>query len=147
VYAHHDPFLPDRWDDLAYIDQGRQSFTYALLPHAGPWQSAGIVQRGFELNQPPVALVDTFHEGPLSTAGSFVEVGPPNVALTALKQAEDASGDLVLRAYEFAGQPVRALFAFAEWGRTFEVDFTAHELKTLRVGADWRPREVDLLET
>ena len=147
VYAHHDPYVPERWDSLSYIDQGIQRFTYQLLPHTGGWEVAGTVQRAAELNQRAVALVDTFHEGPLPLSGSFVEVGPPNVALTTLKQAEDGSGDLVLRAYEFTGRATRATVAFPFWGRSFEVGFAPHEVKTIRIPAEGgSPREVDLLE-
>ena len=37
-------------DPLA--DEGRQSFTYALYPHAGDWFSGGVLAEAEDLNQP-----------------------------------------------------------------------------------------------
>lgn len=147
VYAHHDPYRPESWDGLRFMDQGWQSFTYWLVPHGGGWESAGVPQRAAELNQPPLALVDAFHPGDLAAVGAFVEVGPPNVVLAALKLAEDGSGDLILRAREVTGCRVRAQVALHAAGKTFAVDFGAHQLKTLRISEGGGTlREVDLLE-
>ena len=37
-------------DPLA--DEGRQSFTYALFPHAGDWLTGGVLAEAEDLNQP-----------------------------------------------------------------------------------------------
>lgn len=145
VYAHHDPYRPERWDGLRFIDQGRQSCRFWLLPHSGSWEMSGVVQRAAELNQRPLALVDTCHKGELPPLGAFLEVGPPNVVLAALKQTEDGSGDLILRAREVTGRPARAVIALHALEQSFEVDFGPHQLKTLRFGQG-QLREVDLLE-
>ncbi|MEQ8385973.1 MAG: alpha-mannosidase [Coleofasciculus sp. A1-SPW-01] len=46
-------------------DRGIHHFTYALYPHAGTWQAAKTVQRGYELNFPlqVVRLEDTANQG------------------------------------------------------------------------------------
>jgi alpha-mannosidase len=148
VYAHHDPFQPLDWDALQFIDQGVQRFTYALLPHTGGWETAGTVRRSAELNQRAAALVDTWHRGDLPRARSFVEVSPENVFLTALKAAEDSSGDVVLRVYETAGRATRGEVWLSAWGRAFQFDLGAFEIKTFRVPRDrgMGVTEADLLE-
>ncbi|NET54903.1 MAG: alpha-mannosidase [Symploca sp. SIO2E6] len=39
------------WPD-PQADRGIHHFTYALYPHSGSWQSAGVVRQGYELNLP-----------------------------------------------------------------------------------------------
>lgn len=84
-------------DPLA--DEGRQSFTYALMPYAGAWHEAGVREAAEALNQPllvkSVSGVKTGIYGTVATQG--IAAG-----LAALKPAEDGDG-LVLRVYEPAG--------------------------------------------
>ena len=51
-----------------YLDQGRQDFVYRLVPHAGDWRDAGVVRIAAELNQPPFALIESYHPGELPRA-------------------------------------------------------------------------------
>jgi len=108
-----------------------------LIPHAGDWRGAGVVRRAAELNQPPFALIETFHEGPLPQRSSYGDDGGGDVVLTVVRRGED--GGLVLRAYETAGRPARARLEVL--GETLEAEFGPHEIKTFRDGA-----EVNLLE-
>jgi alpha-mannosidase len=85
-------------DPLA--DEGRHSFTYAILPHAGDWHEGGVREAAEDLNQPLLALsaprpLATGLHTPLTVTG--VAAG-----LAALKPAEEGD-DLVLRLYEPAG--------------------------------------------
>jgi alpha-mannosidase len=149
VYAWHEPRELGADEDYRYLDQGEQRFTYRLLPHAGDWRAGGVVRAAAELNQPPVALVESCHPGSLEQRRSFVAVEPPSVLLSVLKHAEDPGGDLVLRAYETAGRLVeRATIDLPLLGRRIQTAFGAHQIKTFRVPADpRRPAvETDLLE-
>ncbi|HET8630949.1 MAG TPA: glycoside hydrolase family 38 C-terminal domain-containing protein [Thermomicrobiales bacterium] len=155
IYAHHVPRVPEEDRRFAYLDQGLQSFTYALLPHAGGWEDAGTVRRAAELRQPPVAVVESAHGGPLPLAASFAAVeevagaasGAASVVVSAVKRAEDGD-DLIVRAHETAGRAATARLALHAWGRTIEATFGPCEIKTFRVPHDpARPvQEVDLLE-
>jgi len=84
-------------DPLA--DEGRQSFTYALYPHAGDWLTGGVLAEAEDLNQPLIVK-------PVSTGGESlwraVDIGGLVLALSAFKPAEDGNG-LILRTYEPAG--------------------------------------------
>jgi alpha-mannosidase len=117
------------------MDQGKQSFTVRLVPHAGDWREANVVRLAAELNQPPFALIETFHDGPLPQRRSFASDGGGDVVVTVLKRAEDGDA-LVVRAYESAGRASPARIEL--FGRTIEADFGPHEIKTFRV-----PREGD----
>jgi alpha-mannosidase len=132
IYAHHIPVVPDPDGEYSFIDQGMQEFTYALLPHAGGWESAGTARRAAELNQPPVALALTYHPGPLPQQNSFAMVDAENVNLAVLKRAEDGT-DLVLRAVETARTAVEAQICLTYWGRVFTARFNPSEIKTFRI--------------
>ena len=74
-----------------------------LVPHAGDWRAADVVRRAAELNQPPFALLETYHAGPLPQRKSYGH-DDGAVVVTVVKRAEDGDG-VVVRAYETAGRP------------------------------------------
>ncbi|HEY2178510.1 MAG TPA: glycoside hydrolase family 38 C-terminal domain-containing protein, partial [Caulobacteraceae bacterium] len=87
------PILPD-----PLADEGVHDLTYALLPHPGDWIEGGVLAEAEDLNRP------LFHRpftGP-EDARSFLDIEGKNLALAALKPAEDGEG-LILRLYESAG--------------------------------------------
>ena len=146
VYAHHMPVVLDPDTDYDYMDQGRQTFTYSLYPHAGSWEAAGTVRRAAELNQPPVTLIATGRPaGTLPLSASFASATPETVVISAVKQAEEGD-DLIVRAYETAGAAAHATISLPGWDRTIEADFGPGEIKTWRVPAEGDPVEVNLLE-
>ena len=73
VWAWHDPRELEEGGDFEYMDQGRQTFLVRLIPHAGDWRAADVVRLAAELNQPPFALIETFHDGPLPQRASYAE--------------------------------------------------------------------------
>ncbi len=92
------PVFPD-----VLADEGKQAFTYALLPFAGDWLDGGVLAEAQDLNEPLFAVSAKVTQGIWQAAA--VE-GP--LALSALKPAEDGDA-LVLRLYEPAGGTVRPL--------------------------------------
>ena len=130
VYAHHDPAVPVPDGHYSYIDQGIQRFHYTILPHDGSWEQGGTVRRAAELNQRPVVLNVTAHEGPLPLVNSFAQVAPENLVMSVIKQWEDGD-DLIVRIYETAKIATRGKIRVL--GREFEADFGAAEIKTFRV--------------
>jgi len=84
-------------DPLA--DEGEQSFTYALHPHAGEWHEGGVREEAEDLNQP---LVWTNATG--VAAGVYTPIATSGVtaALSGFKRAEDGKS-LIFRVYEPAG--------------------------------------------
>ncbi|MEO1060146.1 MAG: alpha-mannosidase [Actinomycetota bacterium] len=85
-------------------DRGRHRFTYSLLPHVGDWRAGDVVAEAHRLNLPVRTAPGTLHGGPRS----IVEIDHPGVVVSAVKLADDGSGDLVVRLHEAWGQRSRS---------------------------------------
>ena len=96
---------PQSPDPLA--DQGYHEFTYSLLPHAGTFQEAGVIQTAAELKVPVIALESLPSSGKLPLNWSFVKCDSPSVIVDTVKLAEDGDG-MILRLYESYGSHVKA---------------------------------------
>lgn len=145
VWAWHDPRELEPGGDFAYMDQGRQRFHVRLVPHAGDWRDAGVVRLAAELNQPPFALLESFHDGPLPSEASYADDGEGAFVMTVLKGAEDGTG-YVLRGFEAAGR--HATPSLRIFGRTVELEVGANEIRTVLVPRDpvEPARDLNLLE-
>jgi alpha-mannosidase len=147
VWAWHDPRTLEPDGEFEYMDQGRQRFRVRLVPHAGDWRAAGVVRLAAELNQPPFAMLESFHEGPLPPARAFADDGGGDVVVTVVKAAEDGGG-YVLRAFESAGRAAGVTIDVPLLERSIEARFDANEIKTFFVPRDGAEpvRETNLLE-
>jgi alpha-mannosidase len=147
IYAHHEPTIPKSGVRYQHQDIGSQRFTLRLVPHRGRWSDAGLTRRAIELNQRPTVLIESFHEGPLPLAASYAAVTPDNVAIGAIKVAEDGDG-LVVRVVETAGVAADAQVELPSLGCVLDVPLGPFQIRSYRVprerGSD--AVEVDLLE-
>jgi len=91
----------------AQADQGRHEFAYALLPHAGSFQEAGIVQAAAEFNTPPVAVTTSPHAGDQPSVWTALACDNPAIVAETLKPADEGPG-WILRLYEAFGSRGRA---------------------------------------
>ncbi|XP_035663488.1 alpha-mannosidase 2C1-like [Branchiostoma floridae] len=82
-------------------DMGHHSFTYAIMPHMGTFQDAGVIQAAYSLNQP--LLPAQLPADRDSRSHSFFTVSNPAVILETVKKAEDVDNVIVLRLYESCG--------------------------------------------
>jgi alpha-mannosidase len=99
--------------EQAYQDFGRHEVLYALYGHERDWRSANTNQQTLRLNQPLVAFQTFQHEGTLGRVFSFVKLSHDNIAISALKKAEN-SDEIIVRLVETSGQSVRkATLTFA----------------------------------
>lgn len=148
AYANHEPYELEEGLEYIYLDQGSQTFTYGLYPHDGSWEDAETVKRSRELNIKAPAIFETYHKGELPQSRSFLEISQPNIILTVLKEAEDESGDKIIRLYETAGRKTEAVISFHTKNREIKVSFTPFEIKTLRItGKDFgKVKETNMLE-
>ena len=146
-YANHTPYLAKEEENFPVIDQGIQRFVYALYPHEG-CRGAETARRAMVLNQKPEAIFETFHRGPLPQKASFLEVDGGSVVVSALKLAEDGSGDVILRLFETAGKSAEASVKLLWLGREVQASFSPHEIRTFRIPkqAEKPVAETDLLE-
>ncbi len=84
---------------------GRHAFAFAVFPHAGaPAEALGEAHR---FANPLVAQATGLHEGRLPVRGSFLDVSPPQMVVTAIKPPEDGEG-LVVRLYNPSPTPTTA---------------------------------------
>ena len=129
------------------IDNGIQTFTYLIHPHNDSWREAGSARLGWELNQPPIWLVESNHKGNLPGSTSLIEIEPDNILLSALKLHED-SEDLIVRTYEVDGKATSVRINLPLINREWKAQFGPCEIKTFRVPRDKEVpvKEVNLLE-
>lgn len=135
IYAHHDPKKPMESEHYTFIDQGIQTFTYSLLPHEGNWETANTVKRAAELNQKPITIIETYHQGVLPQKDTFIHVDADNVIVNVVKQAED-NEDLIIRAYETTNIESVCNIKLPKWNRVIESSFKPSEIKTFRIPKD-----------
>ena len=147
IYAHHEPMVPEEDKYYSFIDQGIQHFTYSLLPHEESWEEAGTVKRAAELNQKPVSIIETYHNGPLAQSDSFLSVDVDNVIVNVVKKAED-NDDLIVRCYETASKLTKACIKLPKLNRNIETVFKPCEIKTFRIPMDTNEQifETNLIE-
>ena len=121
------------------MDQGRQTFLVRLVPHAGDWRDADVVRLAAELNQPPFALIETFHDGPLPQRASYGDDGGGASSSRSSSAARTARVRSCAPTRRRAVRPTRALELL---GATIEADFGAERDQDVRATAV----EADLLE-
>lgn len=92
------PITPDPEADI-----GKHSIEYALYTHPGDWRDSGVPRRGYEFNYTPHVISPGAHGGSLPATHSFFSAKPGNVALTAVKMAEDGDG-IIIRLVETDGR-------------------------------------------
>jgi alpha-mannosidase len=122
-------------------DEGDQVFTYALLPHAGDWRTAGAEQAGLALNIPLQAVLATAHEGKKGAMVSMNGMGVINIATEngaddlvagALKHCEDGPG-YILRFFETHGRDTVARITFPQTVQAEETDLLERPLAHQRL--------------
>ncbi len=97
------------WPDPS-ADRGYHEFTYAIYPHAGTWQAAQTVRRGYELNSPlqvlqlpAMAAATSGDDDKLPPASSLIDLQSESLVLMAFKPSADLAQDWVMRCYESHG--------------------------------------------
>jgi len=151
------PYEPD-----ANPDEGIHELIYSLYPHRRDWRAASTERRGYELNQPLLAVVESNHEGELPAECSFLTISPKNVVVSALKMLEPdgilaplppSKKAMILRFYESQGKSVvakirlncdilaveeadmmeRPFRSISFSGKEIKMPLGKYEIKTLRI--------------
>jgi mannosylglycerate hydrolase len=87
--------------DYSQIDKGSQclgkhTFRYAVMPHAGDWQKAGLWQAADRFNLNFIAAeTGPTQQGTEPLTKSFVELKPDNLVVSAVKRSESGQGWIV----------------------------------------------------
>ncbi len=132
IYADH---FGERDEFCEFMDQGIQEFKYVLIPHAGTWTENHIVRKAYELNTPPVQVIETYHRGSMPLEYEGIKISEDNIIAAVLKEAEEGEG-YILRCYETGKAAVEARIELTVLGRSWETRFGICEIKTF-----WIPRD------
>ena len=107
-------------------DRGEHHFTYSLLPHDSALATSDVIAQAARLTQPVIAVAGP--GTPPAARLSAVTSSNPAVVVTAVKQADDASGDLIVRCYESTGGRASATLSTAFMASVVSVcDFLERE--------------------
>ena len=140
IFADH---WGDRDETCEYMDQGTHDFEYEITPYESVTQ---CTRDGYELNNPPVGIMETFHEGTLPEMMRNCIISEENIILSALKRAEDNDG-YVLRLYECAGiETNNVTVQLPFMNEEIRLNFSDNEIKTVKVFDDGRIYETNILE-
>ena len=88
-------------------EHGDHVLRYSLVPFAGDWRDSDVIRHAHGVNRPLTSHLTDSHTGDLPRHAAFFETTPENVAVTAVKSA-DEGGALVLRVTELAGRACTA---------------------------------------
>ena len=130
--------------EMEFIDKGEHEFNFILFPHTEN-ATADIGACGKVLNMPPVLVQETHHDGTLPQEYSALELDKKNISISALKNSENNDG-LVIRFSETAGIPTTVTVKFSAINKSFLLNFTAQEVKTVKIGKDGAVEEVRIIE-
>jgi alpha-mannosidase len=94
-----------------YPNLGKFTINYSLFPHTGDWKN-GVWAEGEDFNQPvyaaePPSLALVKKHASRPEEESFFSVTPANVAMTGMKQAEEAE-EFIIRLVEVEGKETTA---------------------------------------
>ena len=114
-------------------DQGKQSFTYSLLPHTEDFRRGGVIEEGHFLNQPLYVQGIAPRDGDLPETYSFVSADQPNAVFSAVKQAEDGNG-LILRFHEaYNRRSIVTLTLPAGYSKAYLCDLMENKQEALEI--------------
>jgi alpha-mannosidase len=126
------------------IDRGRHHLRWAVFPHAGSWQEAGVVAEAARFDTPVLW-------SPPGARGSLFSIDAPALVLDTVKRAEDRAG-LVLRLYESHGSRgsarLTSALPFAAARRTNLIEDPGEPLATEggAIVIPYRPYEIVTIE-
>ncbi len=133
-----------RDDEMEFIDKGEHEFNFILFPHTEN-ATADIANCGKVLNMPPVLVQETHHDGVLPQEYSALELDKKNISISALKNSENDDG-LIIRFSETSGMPTTVTVNFKAINKSFELNFTTQEVKTIKLGKDGKVEEIQIIE-
>ncbi|GHT03054.1 alpha-mannosidase [Bacteroidia bacterium] len=86
-----------------HLDWGHHTIRYAIVGHTSKPADAGIAWKAEAFNQPLLAFATPKHKGSLGRQFAWVQTNSPQLAVKALKKAEDGNS-YVIRVNEITGK-------------------------------------------
>jgi len=90
-----------KWSDYSPYDPesqcpGPHTFKYAIMPHAGDWQTGNVWRESDNFNMDVfTAMMSPSGSGTKPLSHSFLDVSPSNLQVSAVKQSESGNGWVV----------------------------------------------------
>ncbi len=106
-YPYFGGYEPWMTSDTGLQLNKTMEFNYAVLPHNGGWQDAGLAFAGLCFNNPLICRKEEPHSGKLASKWNLLEISDPAVVLTAVRPGAD--GTTIVRLYEAAGKNKEAV--------------------------------------
>ncbi len=78
------------------------TFDYALMPHQGSWEKAGIFNEARAFNFPLLTRKESIHSGKLKNSWNLFTVSDPSIVVTTMKPG--SNGASIIRLYEAGGR-------------------------------------------
>jgi alpha-mannosidase len=145
IFADHYSDRPPA--NFNFTDEGLQRFEFGIYLHEGECENSDVEYESQIFNIRPTVVLESFHKGNLPQKQGVINIDKDNVCVTALKYAEDNSGDLILRMYETKGKNITRVAVVSDiFDFGFYTDIHAHEYKTFRIGKDSRVLDTNFLE-
>jgi alpha-mannosidase len=146
------PAAPDYFHEQSSQDWGRHQIAYALSGHAGDWRAGKAQWQARRFDQPLLAFAVPRHDGTFGKVFSLLASSTDQVAIQAVKRAEDGK-NVVVRLQELLGRAARtqlrtAFSITAAWemngvekriaplqpeGKVLQLDFSPYQLRTVEV--------------
>ncbi len=115
------PFYEQRWQDWGHHD-----FVYGIYGHTGDWRQAGSDWQSERLDQPMFVFQTTAHEGKLGRTFSLLHLDSDQVAVRAVKLAED-SDEVIVRLQELDGTNAKAVTLTTAAGLSYALEVNGVE--------------------
>jgi alpha-mannosidase len=150
-YARHNPNQVPANDNNAWQDQGRQERRFWLKCARGRQSELGLDRLAEELQTPAEYVLDSAHAGSAKWEDSWLEVQPRSVWVMAIKRAEAAGDETIVRVQERSGSTTEATMKSSLLGLDKKIALAPFEMKTIAVksggaGKGAIVREVSQLE-
>jgi alpha-mannosidase len=146
--AEHPPFEYTDDRHVHFLDQGWQERRFLLIATDPAEAEISLDRLAEEFQVPAIHMLDSAHPGDQPWQASLVAVAPSNVAVLALKPAENQDG-LILRVQELSGRATKAQISIQNSKSPLRVALKPWQIKTLllRQGArNWTCTETEALE-
>ncbi|MBE6590177.1 MAG: alpha-mannosidase [Ruminococcaceae bacterium] len=125
IYADHYGF-DTRDDRCRFMERGPQSFSYSIFPYSSVNDAN---KRAALLNTPLRAINTSFHHGPLPEKFEGFSSNSDNVAVTAIKCAEDFESKAIIRLLETEGKETDIQMTLL--GESISTEIAPYAIKTV----------------
>lgn len=134
------PGVRDSYKEQQTQDWGRHEFVYGISGHRGDWRQGGTDWQAARQEQPMLAFQAVAHPGQLGRSFSLLRVNSSQVAVRALKLAEDSDA-VIVRLQELDGRSAAdvAATSAARIDSALEVNGLERGLQSLRAKAKKLP--------